>query len=184
MRTKNQHDTYQGATEKWTLSSVKLFSNQDRMVATEDFTKFIESYDLDYHGLRKKEANNLCNSFIGRSALLITKLNETKANSCEIATAENAIYTRSLSMVEYAPGFSCALDKNGVPKAFRVDKFEFLPSDLSEKELEFVRSWFKHPRNGRCGWMDVAELVLSFHFDFPVRIKGNYPKSVAIYLYK
>lgn len=182
MKTKNQHDTYQGVTEKLTLSSVKLFSNQNRMIATEDFTKFIESYDLDYFGLEKKDARNLFCSFCGRMELLASKLKATKANFCEVATAEDAIYTSSFEMIEYAPGFSCALEKNGVPKAFRMDKFEFLPCDLSKKELEFVQSWFNHPRNGRCGWMDVAELVLGFHFDFPVRIKGNYPKSVAIYL--
>lgn len=166
------------------LTNMKNFKETDRMVATEDLTKFIESYDLDYHGLEKKDARNLFCSFCRRMELVASKLNATKASFCEVATAEDAVYTSSFEMIEYAPGFFYALDENGTPKAFRMDKFEFLPDDLSKQELEFVQSWFKYPRNGRCGWMDVAELILSFHFDFPVRIKGDYPKNVAIYLYK
>lgn len=163
---------------------MKIFKEEDRMVADKELIDFIESFDLDYHDLSKEEGANLCCTFAGRMEFLASKLDATKANFCEVATSQNAVYTRSMKMTEYAPGFFCAFDKDGKPKAFRVGKFEFLPNDLTEKELAFVQSWFKPSRNDRTGWLGVVELLLSFHFDFPVRIKGDFPKSVAIYLCK
>lgn len=142
---------------------------------------FIKAFELDYHDLSEEQAIFLCCYFVERMELMISKLDETGATLCEVATAENAVYTRSMKMKEISSYVSYASDENGAPKAFRVNNFEFLPNDLTEKEQEFVQSWFKPTINGRTGWLGVVELLLMQQFDFPVRIKGEYPKNITIF---
>ena len=141
---------------------------------------FFQSYKLDYQDLSEKDALYLCCHFLERMELFIGKLNETGAFLCEVS--ENGVYTSYLKMAEHAPGLSYASDANGVPKAYRVKKFEFLPNNLSEKA--FVQSWFKYGSKDSVNWMNLMEHVLSSEFGFQVRIKGDYPKSVVIYLDK
>ena len=143
---------------------------------------FFQSYKLDYQDLSEEEALFLCCHFLERMELLIGKLNEIGAFLCEVTEDEKGVYTSSLKMSVHAPGLSYGLDTNGAPKAYRVKKFEFLPNNLSEKELAFVQSWFKYGSKDSVNWMNLMEHVLSSEFGFQVRIKGDYPKSVVIYL--
>ena len=145
--------------------------------------QFIKSFELDYQDLTEEQAIFLCCYFAERMELMASKLNETGATLCEVATEENAVYTRSMKMTELSH-VSCASDENGAPKAFRVNKFEFLPSSLNEKGLAFVQSCFKPNRSDRTGWLGVVELILSLNLDFPVRIKGDFPKNITIFLNK
>lgn len=165
------------------LMKGEIFNNmkENRLL---NMIQFIKSFELDYQDLTEVEAIFLCCYFAERMELMASKLNETGAILCEVATAANAVHTRSFEMVEYSPYVSYASDENGAPKAFRVNKFEFLPSSLNEKGLAFVQSWFQPTRNDRTGWLGVVELLLSFHLDFPVRIKGDYPKNVTVFLNK
>lgn len=144
---------------------------------------FIKSFELDYQDLTEEQAIFLCCYFAERMELMASKLNETGATLCEVATAENAVYTRSMKMTEYSH-VSFVSNKNGVPMAFRVSKFEFLPNNLSEKALAFVQSWFKPTSSNRTGWLGVVELLVGLQLDFPVRIKGDYPKNVTVFLNK
>lgn len=164
------------------LMEGEIFNNmkEDKLL---NMIQFIKSFELDYKDLTEVEAIFLCCFFEERMELMASKLNETGATICEVATEENAVYTRSMKMTELSHVF-CASDENGAPKAFRVNKFEFLPSSLNEKGLAFVQSWFQPTRNDRTGWLGVVELLLSFHLDFPVRIKGDYPKNVTVFLNK
>ena len=62
--------------------------------------QFIKSFELDYQDLTEEQAIFLCCYFAERMELMASKLNETGATLCEVATEENAVYTKSMCRYE------------------------------------------------------------------------------------
>ena len=145
----------------------------------------LKSFIPDYGGLSTDCGISLVNDFTARLAGLTREVKKTGARLFEIAKLENAVHTDPSMMVEFAPGMSYELDNDGVVKAVIIDEYDLLPENLTVKELKFVQSWFEPGRAGlKSGWLGVVELILSLNLDFPVRIKGDFPKNIAIFLNK